>query len=95
MNWIPWSDRNLEFAPVVALHPNEPFYPTTVDTFLKENCQLMVLVETNNKGPVFGTVDKFDDAIFLERCQLMMLPDFRNRFPHLVLHMFLGSGLYF
>lgn len=86
MNWTPWSDRNLEFAPVVALHPHEPFYPVSVDTFLKEDSQFMVLVGTNNKGPVFGAVDKYDNLSFFKRCQLMMLPDFRQLFPHLVLH---------
>ncbi len=85
--WIPWSDRNMEYAPIVALHPCEPFYPTSVDSFLREKeCEFWVLSHTDSKGPVFGKVKGFDNSSYSERCQMMMLPKFMNRSPSLRLH---------
>lgn len=85
--WIPWSERYLDFAPVVALHPYEPYYPTSVDSYLREkDCELWVLSGTGSDGPEYGFVNEFADASYFERCQWLMYPDFKKRYPSLRLH---------
>lgn len=87
-SWIPWSERNVDFAPVVALHPRELFHPTSVETLLCENCEFLILIDTGSKGPIYGKVAEFDNASFEDRCNLLLHPKFNNPylFPHITLH---------
>lgn len=87
-SWIPWSERNKEFAPVVALHPRELFHPTSVDSFLCEKCEFRILTDTGDKGPIYGKVKEFDNASFNNRCNILLHPKFNNPslYPHLALH---------
>ena len=85
--WVPWSERYLDFAPVVALHPYEPYYPTSVDSFLREkDCELWVLSSTESDGPEYGIVNDFAEASYFKRCQWLMHSDFKKRYPSLRLH---------
>lgn len=83
-NWISWSDENEKYAPVIGLHQCELFYPTSVGAFLEEECELWVLVETGDHGPIFGKVTEFDAADFGRRCQLMKKHN--DKLSYLALH---------
>lgn len=85
--WIPWPDRNEEFAPVIGLHRHHMFYPTTVDAFIKDSCELMILVTVDSqRGPIYGRVKKFAEVPLLEKIQYMVHKKMNKRSTYLDRH---------
>ena len=84
--WIPWSNRNEEFAPVFALHKHEMFYPTTVTAFLEKSCELMVWIDADENGPIYGRINKFAQATMVEKIQWMLYPKINRRINYLDRH---------
>lgn len=54
--WLPWSVRISEFASIIGLHKNEPFYPTGIEAFLEKSCELNVLLGMERGGPIYARV---------------------------------------
>lgn len=71
--WIPWSERNLEFAPVIGLHRLYMFYPTIIDAFLDGNCSLthIVMKPPPETGHDIQKVAGFAQASLLDKIKLM------------------------
>ena len=84
--WIPWSNRNEEFAPVFGLHKYEMFYPTKIEAFLKDSCELMVLIGTDSSGPIYRKIEKFAQGSMMEKMQWMLHPKMNKKYNYLDRH---------
>ena len=83
-NWVVWSKRNREFAPVISLHKHHLFYPTRIEAFFKDQIELMVLVDMKSgEGPVYGSIRNFAQATMSEKIQWMLHSRFNNKLSYL------------
>jgi len=85
--WVAWPDRNAEFAPVIGLHKHELFYPTTIEAFIKESCDLMVYREVDSHGIIqYDRVVGFPQATLQEKIQYLLNSRLNKKLNYLGRH---------